>query len=549
MLKYRTLVRGIKTVHSELRFGNDARLAILRGASQLHAAVALSLGPGGRTALIQQKYNAPRITKDGVSIAEEIQLSDRFEDMGAQLLKDITQKANAESGDGTTSSTVLAYAILSESIKRVSSGCDSNELRKGVLLATSTVVEHLDSWKRPVENGEELKQVAVISCNGDEHLGSLISDALEAVGRDGIVSIEKGNKLIDELEVKKGLRFSEGFINAQFGDTKNPNSKITLDNPLILLQKGELRNAQHILPPLSHAQREGRPLLIVAEDLGGDALAVALLNKLRGQVQVVAVRSPGFGDARMDYFGDLEASTGATLVDKDQGMIASSATKHLFGSATSVTISPSETVIVGGKGTPEDISERIDTIKERLEDTGLAIGDRQQMSARLAKLTSGAAVVKVGGGSQFEVKEKKDRLEDALGATYSAVKGGIVPGGGVALYRAAKVLDELNQTELTFDTKVGVGIVQRALEAPFNRILANSGLDGARLRSKLGDTFSCGIDAKTGEVVDMYEAGIIDPFNTVKSSLMNAAGVTSLLATTEVVVVKVLGNIEGFDGH
>lgn len=550
MLKYRTLTRGIKTVHNELKFGNDARLSILRGASKLHDAVAISLGPSGRNALIEQVYNMPKITKDGVSIAEDVGLSDKFESLGAELLKDITQKANSESGDGTTSSTVLAYVILNESIKKVSSGCDANAIRRGVMLATTAVVEHLESLKRPVTEGDELKQVAVISCNGDEKLGSLISDAIQEVGKDGIITVESGSKLVDELEVKRGLRFNEGFINANFGDVKNPSAKVELVNPLILLQKGELRNSQHILPALSHAQREGRPLLVIADDFGGDAMAIALLNKLRGQVNVVGVRPPGFGDARADYFGDLEAATGATLVDRDQGLVASTASKEVFGSASSVTISSTETVIVDGKGDPSRIAERVEIIRARLEDQSLAVGDRQQLNERLAKLTSGAAVVRVGGGSQLEVKEKKDRLDDALGSTYSALKGGIVPGGGIALYKASKVLDHLKADDISFDTKVGIEIVQKALSAPFERILSNGGLDLSSLKSKIADgDFSFGVNARTGEVVDMYEAGIVDPFNTVKSSLVNAAGVTSLLATTEVAIVRVLGNIEGFDGR
>jgi chaperonin GroEL len=498
---------------------------------------------------MEQKYNAPKITKDGVSIAEEVKISDRFEDLGAQLLKDITQKANSESGDGTTASTVLAYSILSEAIKRVSSGCDANDVRKGVLLATNKVVEYLETVKKEVSSGEELKQIAVVSCNGDEHLGSLISDAVEAVGKDGIISIEKGNKMVDELEVKKGIRFNEGFINPQFGNLKNPNTKVELENPLILLHRGDIKHSQHILPSLSHAQREGRPLLIISEGLYGDALAIALLNKLRGQVNVVAVRAPGFGDARIDYFHDLEAATGATLVDIETGVVASTATRQLFGGASSVTVSANETVIVGGKGDPEAVNERVEIMRHRLDQQDLSVGDREQMSERLAKLTSGAAVVRVGGGSQLEVKEKKDRLDDALGATYSALKNGFVPGGGVALFKASKALESMDTEGLSFDTKVGLQVVQKALAEPFNRILSNSGIDGSILLSRLGTEFSIGVDARTGEVVDMYQAGIIDPFNTVKGSLTNAAGVTSLLATTEVAIIRVLGNIEGFDGH
>lgn len=545
----RQFTRGIKTIHKELKFGNEARLAVLRGATTLHDAVAVSLGPKGRNALMEQKYNAPRITKDGVSIAEEIVVADKFENMGAQLFKDITQKANAESGDGTTSSTVLAHAILSDAIKKVSTGSDANSIRKGVQAGVQRVVDYLESQKKTITGGEELKQIAAISCNGDAHLGDLIAKAVEAVGLEGIITIEKGNTVEDKLEVKKGFRFNEGFIDAKFGDLRNPKKKIELENPLILLHKGDIKQAQHILPILSHAQREKRPVLVICENLGGDALAISILNKIRGQVNIVAVRAPGFGDARTDYFSDLEAVTGATLTDPNAGTIASTATKHLFGSASSVSISSTETVIVGGNGPQQAVELRVEEIRARLEnDKTLGLGDKDQMKERLAKLTSGAAVVQVGGASQMEVKEKKDRLDDALNSTYSALKNGIVPGGGVALLKSSVALEGA-ETDLNFDEMLGLDIVKKSLSAPFDRILANSGLTGADYKRKLDGSFSTGVDATTGEVVDMYDAGVIDPLNTVKSALTNAAGVTSLLATTEVAITNVLGKIEGFDGR
>lgn len=539
--------RGIKTVHKDLKFSNSARIAVLRGAEKVYNAVSITLGPKGRNVLMEQKYNFPKITKDGYSIAQELSFNNRFENMGCQLLKDVTNKSNLESGDGTTTSTVLAYNILSNSLRRVSVGANPTEIRKGVQLAINKVIEYLDSQKENITSSNQMKQIAIVSSNGDRELGGLIADAVEQVGKDGIVTIENGNKLEDELVVSKGLRFDQGFINPQFGDLSKPSSKVEFENPLILLYKGELRNSQDILPPLSHAQRAKRPLLIIAESLTGDALAITILNKLRGQVEVVAVKAPGYGDHRTEYFHDLEAATGSKILDPETGDVASTATKDSFGSASSIVVSPKETIIINGKGEVSKVEERIDLIEKALEDPTTTVSDSQQLQKRLSKLKGGAAIIRPGGSTHFEVKEKKDRLDDALSSTKAALRSGFLPGGGVALLKASEELGKTDFSDVSFDTKQGIDIVKRALGSPFNKILENSGLEGDQLKSKLeGKSFSYGINAQTGELVDLYEAGIIDPFSTIKSALVNASGVTSLLSTTEVAITSVLGEKEGF---
>lgn len=539
--------RGIKTAHKELKFSNSARIAVLRGAGKVYDAVSVTLGPKGRTVLMEQKYNFPKITKDGYSIAQELTFADKFENMGCQLLKDVTNKSNLESGDGTTTSTVLAYNILSNSLRHVSTGANPTEIRAGVQLGIEKTIEYLESQKQSITSSNQLKQIAVVSSNGDEKLGDLIAKAVEEVGKDGIVTIESGNKLEDELVISKGLRFDQGFLNPNFGDISKPSSKIELQNPLILLYQGELRNSQDILPALSHAQRAKRPLLIITEALTGDALAITVLNKIRGQVQVVAVRAPGYGEHRAEYFADLEAATGSKILNPETGEVASSATKEVFGSSGSAVISPKETIIVNGKGDSAKVEERIELIKAKLEDASVSTSDAEQLKLRLAKLKGGAAVIRPGGVTHFEVKEKKDRLDDSLNSTYSALKTGFLPGGGVALMKAGIELGKTEFGDISFDTKRGVDIVKKALGTPFNKILANSGIEGDRLKAQLeGKSFSHGVNAQTGELVDMYEAGIIDPFSTIKNALVNSSGVTTLLSTTEVAITSVLGEKEGF---
>ncbi|CAM9011406.1 unnamed protein product [Wickerhamomyces anomalus] len=500
--------RGIKTIHKDLKFSNSARIAVLRGAEKVYNAVSVTLGPKGRNVLMEQKYNFPKITKDGYSIAQELTFNNRFENMGCQLIKDVTNKSNLESGDGTTTSTVLAYNILNSSLRHVSVGANPTEIRNGVQLAINKVIEYLESQKQSITSSTQMKQIAVVSSNGDEELGGLIAEAIEQVGKDGIVTIENGNKLENDLVVSKGLRFDQGFINPQFGDVSKPSSKVEYENPLILLYKGELKNSQDILPPLNHAQRSKRPLLIIAEGLTGDALAISILNKLRGQVEVVAVKAPGYGEHRAQYFQDLEAATGSKILDPETGDVASTATKEVFGSAGSIVISPKETIIIDGKGEKAKIDERIEQIETKLNDPATSFSDSEQLQKRLSKLKGGAAIIK--------------------------------PGASVELNNA-------DFGNVSFDTKRGIDIVKKSLASPFNKILSNSGLEGDQLKGKLeGKAFSYGINAQTGELVDLYEAGIIDPFSTIKGALVNASGVTSLLSTTEVAIASVLGEKEGF---
>lgn len=565
MLRFR---RGLKTLHNEVRFANEARMAVLQGAHELYKAVSVTLGPKGRNVLIEQKYNSvPKITKDGFSIAQELRLRDKYQDLGCQLLKRIASKSNNESGDGTTTSTVLAYSILSETLKHVATGANPQELRRGVELAVEAVVRFLGARKTAI-SGEDLAQIrsiALVSSNGDHSLAQLLTQALSQVGADGSVSIEAGKTIRDEIVVSKGMRFPNGYISSQFGSAAG--KKTTLVDPLVLLFKGDLSNAQHILPSLSYARRLKKPLLIVTQDLRGDALAITLLNKLKGQVDVVPVKIPGFGENRYEYLLDLEALTGATMVDPfvpegvaegvahGRAPVASAATRHVYGSASSVVVSATETIINKSSRIDESkIAERVEGIKQSLANPDLSVGDREQLYERLSKLTGASAIIRPGGTSTFEVKEKFDRLEDALSSTQIAIKGGILPGGGVALLKAS--LELANQHHLfaneSFDTQLGVAIVKKALAAPFDKILANSGIDADPLKAQLlthgtsDRDFQAGIDARTAKLGDMYEMGIIDPFLTVKNSLINAAGVTTLLSTTEVAITTVEAEKEGF---
>ncbi|KAH3679181.1 hypothetical protein WICMUC_001192 [Wickerhamomyces mucosus] len=563
MLKASTIFkRGIKTIHKEIKFRDDARLSILKGASKLYNAVSITLGPKGRNVLMEQKYNFPKITKDGYSIAQEIYTRDRFENMGIQLMKDIITKTNLQSGDGTTTTTVLSYEILKHSLKKVSVGCNPIEIRKGIEIGVQKVLEFLEAKKTNIEksrNDEELKNIATISCNGDTELGNLIYESIKTVGENGIVTIEENTKFTNELVLKSGLRFDKGYFHENFANNDIKTKKVELFKPLILLHRGSLISAQQILPALHYAKTQQRSLLIITDDLEGDAFAIASLNKLQRQVQLCVIKSPGFADYRFDNLNDLEILTNSTIVNSEIDEIASSAEPHFFGKdgVDSVIITNDETIIINdsSKINKDSLKRRIEEVEAALKKPNISIGDKDHLKQRLLNLSidlNSTATIKVGGGSKFEIKEKKDRLDDALNSTYSALENGVLPGGGIALFKASHYLAELDRSDYTFDTQVGIKIVQDSIKSPCLKIIQNANFSNElsiiTKLSKHNNDFNKGVNIATGETgVDMIRNGVIDPYNTIKYSLTNAASITSLLATSQVAITSVLGEKEGFD--
>lgn len=554
--------RSIKTLHQELLHGNQARQSILRGASKLHDAVSVTLGPRGRNVLMEQKYNFPKITKDGFSVANEIYVADKFEALGVQLMKDIISKSNLQAGDGTTTTTVLAYEILKRGVSKVSLGCNPLELKKGVELGAKEVLKFLHERKIELtkRDDEQLRNIAVISCNGDEKLGDLIYQGMKTIGEDGILTIEENNKVEDEVVVKSGLRFNEGYIHEHFANNDIKTKKVELTKPLVLLHKGTLISSSQILPVLNYARVAGRPLLIITDALEGDAMAIAALNKLQRQVQVCVVKSPGYADHRSDNLKDLELLTNSTICNADLGDIASQADSKYFGldAVDSAIITNNETVLITNKSklNRDSITARISEIRQLIDSTpNMAIGDKDHQQRRLANLSidsNATATVKVGGHTKFEIKEKKDRLDDALNSTQSALKHGIIPGGGIALFKAATHLNSMDLSSHSFDVKQGILIISEAIQAPLLRLLSNSQhpnhLQILTSLLSIPDTpenFTKGIDLRTGQVgVDMLTEGIVDPLWTVECALRNAAAVTSLMCSTEVVIGNIVGERE-----
>ncbi|KAH3675817.1 hypothetical protein WICPIJ_009270 [Wickerhamomyces pijperi] len=554
--------RSIKTLYQEISHGNNARQSILRGASKLHDAVSVTLGPRGRNVLMEQKYNFPKITKDGFSVANEIYVSDKFEALGVQLMKDIISKTNLQAGDGTTTTTVLAYEILKRGVSKVSLGCNPLELRKGIELGVKEALKFLHERKIELtrRDDEQLRNIAVISCNGDQKLGSLIYEGMKTIGENGILTIEENNKVEDEVVVKSGLRFNEGYIHEHFANNDIKTKKVELTKPLVLLHKGTLINSTQMLPILNYARVAGRPLLIITDALEGDALAIAALNKLQRQVQVCVVKSPGYADHRSDNLKDLELLTNSQICDADLGEIASQADPKYFGldAVDSAIITNNETVLITNKSklNRDAITQRIAEIKEILDNTpNMAVGDKDHTQRRLANLSidsNATATVKVGGHTKFEIKEKKDRLDDALNSTQSAVKYGIIPGGGIALFKASAHLATLDVSEYSFDVKQGVQIITDALQSPLLRLLSNSQhpnhlqiITSLLTIPNTPENFTKGININTAEVgIDMLEQGIVDPVWTVECALRNAAAVTSLMCSTEVVIGNEMGERE-----
>ncbi|CCK68369.1 chaperone ATPase HSP60 KNAG_0A07160 [Huiozyma naganishii CBS 8797] len=532
------VLRRSYSAFKEIKFGVEGRAALLKGVETLADAVSATLGPKGRNVLIEQPFGPPKITKDGVTVAKAIVLEDKFENMGAKLLQEVASKTNEAAGDGTTSATVLGRAIFTESVKNVAAGCNPMDLRRGSQMAVSKVIDFLSKNKKEITTAEEIAQVATISANGDSHVGELLASAMEKVGKEGVITIREGRTLEDELEVTEGMRFDRGFISPYF-ITDAKSGKVEFEKPLLLLSEKKISSIQDILPALELSNQNRRPLLIIAEDIDGEALAACILNKLRGQVKVCAVKAPGFGDNRKNTLGDIAVLTGGTVFTEELDLKPEHCTLEQLGSCDSITVTKEDTVVLNGDGSKESLQDRIEQIKNSVDATTTNSYEKEKLQERLAKLSGGVAVVRVGGASEVEVSEKKDRYDDALNATRAAVEDGILPGGGTALVKATRILDDVQVDN--FDQKLGVDIIRKAITRPAKQIIENAGEEASVIVGKLvdqyGDNFAMGYDSAKGEFTDMLETGIIDPFKVVRSGLVDASGVASLLATTEVAIV------------
>ncbi|MBI1252477.1 MAG: chaperonin GroEL [Alphaproteobacteria bacterium] len=518
-----------------VNFGADARERMLAGVDVLANAVKVTLGPKGRNVVIEKSFGAPRTTKDGVTVAKEIELEDKFMNMGAQLVREVASKTNDEAGDGTTTATVLAQAIVREGMKAVAAGRNPMDLRRGVEKAVSAVVDDLKKQAKKVKGSEEIAQVGTISANGDTDIGKFLADAMAKVGNEGVITVEEAKSLETELDVVEGMQFDRGYLSPYF-ITNADKMDATLDEPMILLFEKKLSSLQPMLPILEAIVQNGKPLLIIAEDVEGEALATLVVNKLRGGLKVAAVKAPGFGDRRKAMLEDIAILTGGQVISEDLGIKLENVTLDMLGKAKKVVVKKDDTTIVDGLGAKKDIEGRIAQIRTQIEDT-TSDYDREKLQERLAKLAGGVAVIKVGGATEVEVKERKDRVDDALNATRAAVEEGIVAGGGVALLRAAFKLNVKGDNE---DQEVGVQIVRKALEAPIRQIVENAGVEGSVVVGKLRESKddNQGFNAQTEEYVDMIKAGIIDPVKVVRTALQDAASVAGLIITTEASIAE-----------
>jgi chaperonin GroEL len=520
----------------EVKFSTDARDRMLKGVDILADAVRITLGPKGRNVILDKSFGAPRITKDGVAVAKEIELADKFENMGAQMVREVASKTNDIAGDGTTTATVLAQAIVREGTKAVAAGMNPMDLKRGVDMAVEAVVADLAKRARKVKSSEEVAQVGTISANGDAEVGGYIAQAMEKVGNEGVITVEEAKSLHTELDVVEGMQFDRGYLSPYF--VTNP-EKMTceLENAYILLHEKKLSNLQAMLPVLETVVQSSRPLLIIAEDIEGEALATLVVNKLRGGLKVAAVKAPGFGDRRKAMLEDIAILTGGQVVSEDLGIKLENVTLDMLGSAKKIDIDKDNTTIVEGAGTKGDIKARCGQIRGQIEETSSDY-DKEKLQERLAKLAGGVAVIRVGGATEVEVKERKDRVDDAMNATRAAVEEGIVIGGGAALLRAVKALAKMDPDN--DDQKVGVSIVRRALQAPIRQIAENAGEDGSIVVGKVGESKDekLGFNAQTGKYVDMFKDGVIDPVKVVRVALQDAASVAGLLITTEAMVAE-----------
>jgi len=521
----------------DVRFGSDARAVMLAGVNKLADAVAVTMGPKGRNVIIEQSYGGPKITKDGVTVAKAIEFEDRYENIGATLVQDVASKTNDVAGDGTTTATVLARAIAQEGFKNVAAGLNPLDLRRGIQASVDVVVKHLKEVSKDVTTSEEITQVATISANGDKSIGNLIADAMKRVGKDGVITVKDGKTLEDELEVTEGMKFERGYI-SPFFMTNNKTQKCEFEHALVLLCEKKISSMTQIIKALELSIAERKPLVIVAEDVDGEALQGLIINKLRGQLQVCAVKAPGFGDNRKNTLHDMAVLTGGTVVgDEALDLKLEDLTLAHLGRVGEVSINKENTLLLNGNGSKENIEARCEQIRDTIKTTTSEF-EKEKLQERLAKLSGGVALIKVGGVSEVEVGEKKDRVTDALNATRAAVEEGIVPGGGTALLRAAQKLDGLKLAN--FDQNVGVDIVRKALRAPCTQIAKNAGVEGAVVVQNILNNSdpSHGFDASTDTYVDMVKMGIIDPTKVVRTALVDAAGVASLLITSEAMVVN-----------
>ena len=520
----------------DVRFSIDARDRMLRGVETLANAVKVTLGPKGRNVVIEKSFGAPRITKDGVTVAKEIELEDKFENMGAQMVREVAQKTNDEAGDGTTTATVLAAAIVKEGVKSVAAGMNPMDLKRGIDLAVTAVVADIKKRAKKVGSSAEVAQVGTISSNGDATIGKMIANAMQKVGNEGVITVEEAKSLETDVEIVEGMQFDRGYLSPYF-ITNAEKMVAELEDAYVLLHEKKLPGLQALLPVLEAVVQSSRPLLIVAEDVEGEALATLVVNKLRGGLKVAAVKAPGFGDRRKAMLEDIAVLTGGQLISEDLGIKLESVTLAMLGRAKKVVIEKEKTTIIDGAGKKKDIEARVQQIKSQIEET-TSDYDREKLQERLAKLAGGVAVIRVGGATEVEVKEKKDRVEDALNATRAAVEEGIVPGGGVALLRAKKAIGKLHNDNA--DVQAGINIVLKALETPLRQIAENSGFEGSIVVNKIlenkSETF--GFDAQNEDYVDMVEKGIVDPAKVVRAALQDAASVAGLLVTTEAMVAE-----------
>ena len=518
----------------DVKFGQDARDRMLRGVDILANAVKITLGPKGRNVVIEKAYGAPRVTKDGVTVAKEIELADKFENMGAQMLKEVASKTSDVAGDGTTTATVLAQAIVREGAKSVAAGANPMDLKRGIDIAVKAVVDELKANAKKVTSNEEIAQVGIISSNGDVEIGNKIAEAMKKVGNEGVITVEESKTLLTELDVVEGMQFDRGYLSPYF-ITNADKMIVELEDPYILIQEKKLSGLQPLLPLLEAVVQAGKPLLIIAEDVEGESLATLVVNKLRGGLKVAAVKAPGFGDRRKAMLEDIATITGGNVVSEDLGIKLENVTLDMLGRAKKVMIDKDDTTIVDGSGKKAAIDARVKQIRAQIEET-TSDYDREKLQERLAKLAGGVAVIKVGGATEVEVKERKDRVDDALHATRAAVEEGIVPGGGVALLRAIKALDTLKCDN--DDQKVGITIVRKALQVPARQIFTNSGEDGSMIVGKILENanYSYGYNAQSHTYGDLIAEGVVDPAKVVRCALQDAASVAGLLITTEVMI-------------
>ena len=519
----------------QIKFDADARQKILAGVEKLSSAVTSTLGPSGRNVILDKKFGSPQITKDGVTVAKEIELADPFENMGAQMVKEVASKTNDVAGDGTTTATLLAESIYREGLKNLTAGANATDLKSGIDKATAAVVEAIAKQSKKVKSADEIAQVATLSANGETEVGSIISEAMDKVGKDGTITVEEAKTLETTLDVVEGMQFDKGYLSPYFV-TDPEEMECELENPYILLFEKKIANLQELLPVLQAVAKSGRPLMIIAEDVEGEALATLVVNKLRGSFQVCAVKAPGFGDRRKAILQDIAILTGGQLISEDLGVKLENVGLDMLGRAKKVTVDKDNTTIVEGLGKSADIKARVDQIKKQIEET-TSDYDREKLQDRLAKLSGGVAIIKVGAATEAAMKEKKDRVDDALHATRAAVEEGIVPGGGVAYLRCQKAIDALN---LEGDEKVGANIISRAIEAPLRKLVTNAGQEAALVIANVKKAAGTnGYNVRTGEYADLLKCGVVDPAKVTRCALQNAASIAGLLLTTDCMVTDI----------